>query len=77
LRLCSSARRRSRRAAVESEHADPPPAVDQLASMLADELGWRTSHAMRAANNVVTDVRVTDYAVSDQAVPAAIRCEGY
>jgi hypothetical protein len=30
--------------------------------------GWRTSHAMRAANNVVIDVRVTDYAVSDQAL---------
>jgi hypothetical protein len=30
--------------------------------------GWRTSHAMRAADNVVVDVRVTDYAVSDQAV---------
>ncbi len=30
--------------------------------------GWRTSHAMRAADNVVIDVRVTDYAVSDQAV---------
>ena len=31
-------------------------------------LGWRTSHAMRAANNVVIDVRVTDRAVSEQAV---------
>ncbi len=30
--------------------------------------GWRTSHAMRAADNVVIDVRVTDYGVSDQAV---------
>jgi hypothetical protein len=30
--------------------------------------GWRTSHAMRVANNVVIDVRVTDYGVSDQAV---------
>jgi PknH-like extracellular domain len=30
--------------------------------------GWRTSHAMRAANNVVIDVRVTDYAVSDRSV---------
>ena len=30
--------------------------------------GWRTSHAMRAADNVVIDVRVTDNAVSDQAV---------
>jgi hypothetical protein len=30
--------------------------------------GWRTSHAMRAANNVVIDVLVTDFAVSDQAV---------
>jgi hypothetical protein len=30
--------------------------------------GWRTSHAMRAANNVVIDVRVTGYPISDQAV---------
>jgi hypothetical protein len=30
--------------------------------------GWRTSHAMRVANNIVIDVRVTDYGVSDQAV---------
>jgi hypothetical protein len=30
--------------------------------------GWRTSHAMRVADNVVIDVRVTDYGVSDQAV---------
>ncbi len=30
--------------------------------------GWRTSHAMRATDNVVIDVRVTDYGVSDQAV---------
>jgi hypothetical protein len=30
--------------------------------------GWRTSHAMRVADNVVVDVRVTDYGVSDQAV---------
>jgi N-acetylmuramic acid 6-phosphate (MurNAc-6-P) etherase len=29
---------------------------------------WRTSHAMRVADNVVIDVRVTDYGVSDQAV---------
>jgi hypothetical protein len=29
--------------------------------------GWHTSHAMRAADNVVIDVRVTDYGVSDQA----------
>ena len=30
--------------------------------------GWRTSHAMRATNNVVIDVRVTGYRISDQAV---------
>jgi PknH-like extracellular domain len=35
---------------------DPDPTSD-----------WRTSHAMRAANNAVIDVRVTDYALSDQA----------
>ncbi|BBZ42355.1 sensor domain-containing protein [Mycobacterium conspicuum] len=30
--------------------------------------GWRTSHAMRVVDDVVIDVRVTDYGVSDQAV---------
>jgi hypothetical protein len=48
--------------------ADQSPTVGQLASKLADESGRRTSRAMRAANNAVIDVRVTDYAVSDQAV---------
>jgi PknH-like extracellular domain len=30
--------------------------------------GWRSSHAMRASNNVVIDVRVTGYRITDQAV---------
>ncbi len=34
-------------------------------------LGWRTSHAMRVAENVLIDVRVTDYGVSDQAARVA------
>jgi PknH-like extracellular domain len=49
-----------------------PRVVDGVQSMDADHaestLGWRNSHAMRAANNVVIDVRVTGYAISDQAV---------
>ena len=65
-----------------------PRVVDGVQVVDADDpdstlvWGWRTSHAMRAADNVVIDVRVTDYGVSDQAVrsstrsPAATRCEG-
>jgi PknH-like extracellular domain len=46
--------------------------VDGVQVLAADDpdstSGWRTSHAMRAANNVVIDVRVTGYAINDQAV---------
>jgi hypothetical protein len=49
-----------------------PRAVDGVQVVDADDpdstSGWRTSHAMRAVDNVVIDVRVTDYGVSDQAV---------
>jgi hypothetical protein len=49
-----------------------PRVVNEVQVVDADDLdstsGWRTSHAMRAANNVVIDVRVTDHRVSDQAV---------
>jgi PknH-like extracellular domain len=49
-----------------------PRVVNGVQVVDADDLdstsGWRTSHAMRAANNVVIDVRVTDRGVSDQAV---------
>jgi hypothetical protein len=49
-----------------------PRVINGVQVVDADDLGstsgWRTSHAMRAANNVVIDVRVTDYAVSDQAL---------
>jgi serine/threonine kinase PknH len=49
-----------------------PRVVDGVQVVDADDAdstsGWRTSHAMRAADNVVIDVRVTDYAVRDQAV---------
>lgn len=61
--------------------ADRPPArwsmesprvVDGVQVVDADDpdttSGWRTSHAMRAVENVVIDVRVTDYRVSEQAV---------
>jgi serine/threonine kinase PknH len=49
-----------------------PRFVNGVQVVDADDLdstsGWRTSHAMRAANNVVIDVRVTSHRVSDQAV---------
>ena len=49
-----------------------PRVVNGVQVVDADDLdstpGWRTSHAMSAANNVVIDVRVTDHGVSDQAV---------
>jgi len=49
-----------------------PRVVNGVQAVDADDpestSGWRTSHAMRAVDNVVIDVRVTDYAVSDQAV---------
>jgi hypothetical protein len=46
--------------------------VDGVAVINADEpdssSGWHTSHAMRAVNNVVIDVRATGRRVTDQAV---------
>jgi hypothetical protein len=38
------------------------------ADQTASTSGWRSSHAMRATNNVVIDVRVTGYRITDQAV---------
>jgi hypothetical protein len=49
-----------------------PRDVDGVQVVNADEpdsrLGWDTSHAMRAVNNVVIDVRATGYRITDQAV---------
>lgn len=49
-----------------------PRVVDGVQVVDADQAdsasGWRNSHAMRATNNVVIDVRVTGYRISDQAV---------
>jgi hypothetical protein len=49
-----------------------PRVVDGVQVVDADQAdttsGWRTSHAMRATNNVVIDVRVTGYRIGDQAV---------
>lgn len=50
-----------------------PRVVDGVDVVDADQppTGWRSSHAIRTTNNVVIDVRVTGYRLTDQAVRLA------